>query len=300
MNEGVSKQDLKGNGRLRKPLWLRTPIRVGKNLDDVKKILSRLHLNTVCTAANCPNRMECYGNRTATFLILGDVCTRGCTFCDVPGGKPLPPDQMEPDHLAQAAKELNLAYVVVTSVTRDDLPDGGADYFARVCTLLRQVEGVQAVELLVPDFQGSQEALNRVLESGPDVLNHNIETVPRLYGDVRPGADYRRSLELLSRAAAWSRLETGGSLKTKSGIMLGLGERDDEVVQVLQDLRESACDFLTIGQYLPPSKESYPLERYVSPEEFDRWKEKALALGFSQVASGPLVRSSYHAAEMAG
>jgi lipoyl synthase len=281
------------SGQGRKPEWLRVKIRSGGNVESVKKTLARLNLHTVCTEANCPNRMECFDSKTATFLVLGALCTRGCTFCDVKRGSPLPPDPGEPEAVARAAEELGLRYVVITSVTRDDLPDGGAAHFAGITEALRQVETVEQVELLIPDLQGNMEALKVVLASRPDVLNHNLETVPRLYPAVRPGADYHRSLQLLKRVKSLF-----PQIKTKSGIMVGLGEEEPELLQSLRDLREAGCDLLTIGQYLPPSPEAYPLSRYVSPEEFDHYRDIALELGFTAVASGPLVRSSYHAREM--
>ncbi len=281
------------NDKRRKPEWLRVKIRSGGNLKSVKAILARHRLHTVCTEANCPNRMECFDSRTATFLVLGAVCTRGCTFCDVAGGVPLPPDPQEPAALAAASGELGLRHVVVTSVTRDDLPDGGASHFAAIVHALRAVPSVESIELLIPDLQGSREALQRVMKARPDVLNHNIETVPRLYSTVRPGADYRRSLELLKSVK-----EMDSTVKSKSGVMVGLGETEAELLQTLGDLRDADCDFLTIGQYLPPSAEAYPLDRYVTPEEFERYRKAALELGFLEVASGPLVRSSYHALDM--
>jgi lipoic acid synthetase len=277
----------------RKPEWLRVKIRSGGNMKSVKAILARHRLHTVCTEANCPNRMECFDSRTATFLVLGAVCTRGCTFCDVAGGVPLPPDPGEPAALAAASGELGLRHVVVTSVTRDDLPDGGASHFAAIVHALRAVPTVESIELLIPDLQGLQEALRTVMKARPDVLNHNIETIPRLYAAVRPGADYRRSLELLKSVKSMD-----NTVKSKSGVMVGLGETESELLQTLRDLRDADCDFLTIGQYLPPSAEAYPLDRYVTPEEFERYREAALELGFLEVASGPLVRSSYHALDM--
>lgn len=281
------------NDKSRKPEWLRVKIRSGGNMKSVKAILARHRLHTVCTEANCPNRMECFDSRTATFLVLGAVCTRGCTFCDVAGGVPLPPDPHEPAALAAASGELGLRHVVVTSVTRDDLPDGGASHFAAIVHALRAVPTVESIELLIPDLQGSREALLTVMKARPDVLNHNIETIPRLYSTVRPGADYRRSLELLKSVK-----EMDKTVKSKSGVMVGLGETEEELLKTLGDLREAECDFLTIGQYLPPSAEAYPLDRYVTPEEFERYREAALELGFLEVASGPLVRSSYHALDM--
>jgi lipoic acid synthetase len=244
----------------------------------------------VCDRARCPNRGECFSHHTATFLILGDICTRGCAFCAVKKGKPLSLEADEPQRLARAVAELGLRHVVITSVTRDDLPDGGAAHYARVVAALRQhCPGVR-VELLVPDFAGSREALATVLTSGPDILAHNLETVPRLYPEVRRGADYERSLKVLEQAK-----ELAPKIITKSGLMLGLGEESPEVEAVLRDLRQVACDMLTLGQYLSPSLHHVPVARYVNPDEFASRQRQALSLGFKSVAAGPLVRSSYKA-----
>ncbi len=279
------------------PLWLLAEIRrarVSAHPDQTRRtvsLLSASHLPTVCENARCPNRGECYANGTATFLILGDVCTRNCAFCAVTHGKPpFPPDRDEPHHLAGAVNELGLRHVVITSVTRDDLPDGGARHYAAVITALRRICPSVVVEVLVPDFCGSVESLDAVLAAGPDIMAHNLETVPRLYLLIRRGADYSHSLALLGRA----KREWPG-ITTKSGIMLGLGEEDREVDEVLHDLREAGCDMLTIGQYLAPSLYHAPVRRYLEPSEFVAWQGKATALGFRSVASGPLVRSSYHA-----
>jgi lipoic acid synthetase len=253
-------------------------------------LLAHLSLPTVCDEARCPNRGECFSHHTATFLILGDVCTRGCAFCAVKKGKPLALEADEPQRLAGAVSQLGLRHVVITSVTRDDLPDGGAAHYARAVEALREhCPGVR-VELLVPDFAGSKEALATVMAAQPDILAHNLETVPRLYPLVRRGADYRRSLEVLKQAKAIS-----SRVITKSGLMLGLGEESPEVEEVLQDLRQVACDMLTLGQYLSPSLHHVPVARYLNPEEFDGWRQRALALGFASVAAGALVRSSYKA-----
>ena len=255
-----------------------------------RDLLDRLHLPTVCDRARCPNRGECFSHHTATFLILGDVCTRGCAFCAVTKGKPVPVETDEPQRLARAVAELGLRHVVITSVTRDDLPDGGAAHFARVVEALRQhCPGVR-VELLVPDFRGSREALTTLLSSGPDILAHNLETVPRLYPTARRGADYGRSLKVLEQARRLS-----PKIITKSGLMLGLGEESPEIEAVLRDLRQVACDMLTIGQYLSPSLHHAPVARYLNPDEFASWQRQALDLGFKSVAAGPLVRSSYKA-----
>ena len=277
----------------RKPDWLRIDLNKGRSLNYVKEILSRFSLNTVCEEANCPNRMECFSKKTATFMILGSQCTRNCRFCNVTHGTPQPVDPEEPDKVAKAAAELELKHVVVTSVTRDDLPDGGARHFSRVIKAIKSLSGDTVVEVLIPDFRGSFAALETVVKAKPEVLNHNIETVPRLYPEVRPAAIYERSLELLSRVKS-----IDGSMLTKSGIMVGLGEKEEEVFRVFNDLRSAGCDFLTIGQYLAPSAGHYPVAEYISPEIFKMYKEKALSLGFSFVASAPLVRSSYNAAEM--
>ena len=277
----------------RKPDWLRIDLNKGRSLNYVKEILSSFSLNTVCEEANCPNRMECFSKKTATFMILGSQCTRNCRFCNVTHGTPQPVDPEEPDKVAKAAAELELKHVVVTSVTRDDLPDGGARHFSRVIKAIKSLSSDTVVEVLIPDFRGSFAALETVVKAKPEVLNHNIETVPRLYPEVRPAAIYERSLELLSRVKS-----IDGSMLTKSGIMVGLGEKEEEVFRVFNDLRSAGCDFLTIGQYLAPSTGHYPVAEYISPEIFKMYKEKALSLGFSFVASAPLVRSSYNAAEM--
>ena len=278
------------------PEWLITEVRRAKRgrgaemVSQTRDLLDRLHLPTVCDRARCPNRGECFSHHTATFLILGDVCTRGCAFCAVTKGKPLPLESDEPRRLAQAVAELGLRHVVVTSVTRDDLPDGGAAHYARVVRALRQhCPGVR-VELLVPDFAGSREALAVVLAAQPDIMAHNLETVPRLYPEVRRGADYVRSLKVLEQAKQLS-----PKIITKSGLMLGLGEESAEIEEVLKDLRTVQCDMLTLGQYLSPSLHHVPVARYVRPEEFVSWQRQALDLGFKSVAAGPLVRSSYKA-----
>jgi lipoic acid synthetase len=256
-------------------------------------LIDNLDLHTVCQAAHCPNIAECFGLGTATFLILGDSCTRGCRFCAVKRGQPAPPDVDEPAKLAEAAARLGLHHVVVTSVTRDDLPDGGAGQFASVVRAVRRRLPKAAVEVLVPDFCGSRAALEAVLAAEPDVLNHNLETVPRLYSQVRLGGSYRRSLGVL----AWAKARAP-TMITKSGLILGLGERVSEVMRVLYDLRRARCDLLTLGQYLQPADDSVPVERYVSPAEFARYKEKARALGFRGVEASPLVRSSYRAGSL--
>lgn len=274
----------------RKPEWLKIKTLGGRNRTGVEEMLARLSLHTVCQEADCPNLMECYSRHTATFLIMGPVCTRNCTFCVVDKGVPLLPEPEEPERVALAAAELGLAHVVVTSVTRDDLPDGGAAHFARTIRAIRTKAPVASVEVLIPDFRGNQKALGIVLDAGPDILNHNLETVPRLYPEVRPMADYRRSLDLLAGSLAHS-----PGILTKSGLMLGLGETREEVRAVLRDLRDAGCRLLTLGQYLQPSPDHHPVVAYIHPDAFESYRREALRMGFSYVASGPLVRSSYMA-----
>ncbi|KPK21787.1 MAG: lipoyl synthase [Dehalococcoidia bacterium SG8_51_3] len=256
-------------------------------------LLDGLNLHTICQSALCPNIGKCFTAGTATFLILGDICTRCCTFCAVKKGLPEPVDEAEPKHLLEAVQKLGLSYVVITSVTRDDLPDGGASQFARTVALLRENAADIIVEVLVPDFRGSEEAIRTVVESGPQVINHNVETVPRLYPGVRRGADYARSLELL-----YTVKNLNIKITTKSGLMLGLGESTEEVVEVMHDLREANCNLLTIGQYLQPSAQHHPVSRFVTPEEFAKYEAIGREMGFAEVASSPLVRSSYRAAEL--
>ncbi len=260
-------------------------------LHATKAVLDRFGVHTVCQSARCPNIGECFGARTATFMILGNVCTRSCRFCAVPGGPPAPPEDSEPRRVAEAARQLGLEHVVVTSVTRDDLPDGGASHFARTVAEVRALLPQATVEVLTPDFGGDEEAVRTVCDAAPDVYNHNVETVPRLYSRVRPQADYRRSLDLL--VSVRTRLPTA---VTKSGLMVGLGEVMAEVLGVLSDLRRIECDMLTIGQYLRPSPRHLPVSRYVPPGEFEFCQRAAEQMGFRYVASGPFVRSSYHAA----
>lgn len=274
------------------PPWIRAKALTQQTKTRMVGLLGSL--NTVCQSAHCPNIGECFESGTATFLILGNRCTRNCTFCAVPSGPPFPPDDGEAERVAAAAEELGLSYVVVTSVTRDDLPDGGARQFAETIEAIRRRLPQSRVEVLIPDFQGSKAALKTVLDACPDVLNHNLETVPRLYPSVRPQADYVRSLELIARATQFA-----PHVLTKSGLMLGLGETHEEVLDVLRDLRRVNCQILTLGQYLRPSPGHIEVARYVAPEEFARLKEEALHLGFGHVESGPLVRSSYHAESQA-
>jgi lipoic acid synthetase len=286
-------EDKEKRKRLAKPPWLRRRIPSGSTYQDVQRLLKDTSLHTVCREACCPNLGECYSRGTATFLILGDRCTRNCRFCAVSHGVPLPPDPDEPARVAEAVEKLGLRYVVITSVTRDDLPDGGAGIFSQTIRMIRRRTPASMVEVLIPDFQGNREALKTVLEGRPDVLNHNVETVPRLYPTVRPGAVYRRSMELLRQAR-----NLNLSIPTKSGFMLGLGETSEEVRQVLRDLLDAGCRILTLGQYLQPSQDHLPVERFIRPEEFEEWKQTGLAMGFAGVASGPFVRSSYHAHEL--
>jgi len=278
--------------RQRFPPWLKKRIPPPGSLERVRGLLGELNLATVCQSARCPNLCECFARGTATFMILGDRCTRDCGFCAVAHGDPAPPDPAEPGRVAEAAARLGLSHVVVTSVTRDDLPDGGAEQFR--CTILSLRERSNCtIEVLTPDFRGEANALAAVLSAQPDVFNHNVETVARLYPTVRPGADYRRSLDLLARAK-----ETSATLITKSGFMVGLGERPEEVTTLLRELRSAGCDCVTIGQYLRPTPSHLPVERFVPPAEFAEYEAAAHALGFRYVASGPFVRSSYHAGDV--
>lgn len=279
-------------GRL--PAWLKRPLPRGNGNAFTRTLLDDLRLETVCENARCPNRPECWSRRTATFMILGNVCTRPCGFCSVPKGEPLHVEDDEPDRVAEAAVRLGLKHVVITSVTRDDLPDGGADHFARCVVAVRTRLPGAAVEVLTPDFLGDPAAIDRVIEAGPEVFNHNIETVPRLYRVARGRAEYGRSLRLLDRVK-----QRAPQVVTKAGLMLGVGETVDELLDVLADLRAIRCDVLTLGQYLAPTlKQSIPVARYVPPEEFDALAALARRMGFRQVAAGPFVRSSYHADDM--
>jgi len=276
-----------------RPSWLRVRFFGGPNYQELKSILRTLELHTVCESARCPNMGECWEHRTATFMILGNICTRACGFCAVPSGKPVgPPDEAEPERVAEAVQRMGLRYAVVTSVNRDDQPDGGAAIFARTITeIRRQVPGCR-VEVLIPDFRGDWQALETVMKAQPDVLNHNMETVPRLYRQVRKGAAYERSLELLRRAR-----ELAPETPTKTGMMLGLGETTDEVLQAMEDIAAQRASILTLGQYLQPTAEHLPIERYVHPDEFAEFKRLGEQMGFQHVEAGPLVRSSYHAFE---
>jgi lipoic acid synthetase len=285
----ISQQD-PGVSEQRKPRWLRARAPGGESYFRTRRVLTELRLTTVCQEALCPNIGECWAHSTATFMLMGESCTRSCGFCAVKHGAAQRLDPLEPERVAAAAERLGLAHVVVTSVNRDDLPDGGASHFAATARAIKTRAPGCAVELLIPDFQGDEGALRIVVESPVDVLDHNTETVPRLYPSVRPGSKYARSLDLLSRAKRMR-----GDLLVKSGVMAGLGETDDELLAVFADLRAAGCDILTVGQYLRPTKEHLPVRRFVSPPEFAHLRERALAMGFHHVEAGPLVRSSYHA-----
>ncbi|MCK9189846.1 lipoyl synthase [Acidithiobacillus sp.] len=274
-----------------KPQWLRVRSPLSPEVDRLKKILRAADLHTVCEEASCPNLGECFGGGTATFMILGDVCTRRCPFCDVTHGRPQAPDPLEPVHLAQTVANMGLRFVVITSVDRDDLRDGGAHHFAQVISALREHCPELHIEILVPDFRGRvNKALATLQETPPDVFNHNLETIPRLYLQARPGADYHHSLQLLAAFKAQH-----PHVPTKSGLMLGLGEELDEIRAVMRDLRQAGCELLTLGQYLAPSRHHLPVARFILPEEFRQLQQDGMAMGFRHVASGPLVRSSYHA-----
>jgi len=276
-----------------KPRWLKKRLPTGPEYEKVRELVGKDRLHTVCQEAKCPNMWECFSQQTATFLIMGSRCTRNCRFCSVAQGPVEPPDPAEPDRVASAARQMGLSYVVITSVTRDDLADGGAAFFAETIAAVHRRIPSARVEVLIPDFQGNAAALQAVLAARPDVLNHNIETVPRLYTLVRPQARYQRSLQLLSRVQKYT-----PGLPIKSGLMLGLGESSDEIRSTLKDLIDAGCRILTLGQYLQPSKAHLPVKRFVSPEEFEQWRQLAIEIGFSEVASGPFVRSSYHAKEL--
>ena len=281
-----------------KPDWLRIRLGDPTNQNHLLKLIEGLKLHTVCQEARCPNIFECWANRTATFMLAGDICTRHCGFCAVGKGEPGQLDSEEPRHVAEAVRYLNLAHTVITSVNRDDLPDGGAAHWAETIREVRRVNPECKVEVLIPDFNGDEAALNAVLDARPDVLNHNTETIARLYRRVRPDADYQQSMTLLRRAADRRDREQPEML-TKSGIMVGLGEQFDEVVELMKDLRAVSCNIMTIGQYLQPHARRLPVERYVTPEEFRSWHDIGMEMGFHHVQSSPLTRSSYHAREQA-
>ncbi|HWZ53526.1 MAG TPA: lipoyl synthase [Candidatus Acidoferrales bacterium] len=276
-----------------RPPWLRVKFFGGPNYQELKRIMRTLDLHTVCESARCPNMGECWEHRTATFMILGNICTRACGFCAVPSGKPLgPPEEDEPERVAEAVERMGLRYAVVTSVNRDDQPDGGASIFARTIARIRERVPGCRVEVLIPDFRGDWNALEKVMAARPDVLNHNMETVPRLYRRVRKGAEYERSLELLRRAG-----EMSPGISTKTGMMLGLGETRDEVVSAMEEIAAQGTHILTLGQYLQPTPEHLPIERFLHPDEFAEFKRLGEPMGFKHVEAGPLVRSSYHAFE---
>jgi len=276
----------------KKPNWIRTKIVDTKNYFKTKEIINKKKLHTVCEEASCPNISECWSNKHATFMIMGDTCTRACSFCNVKTGKPTFLDSSEPNKIAIATKELNLKHVVITSVDRDDLEDGGADHFSKVIKETRKLNKNTTIEVLTPDFLRKGDSYKKIVDANPDVFNHNIETVPSLYRKVRPGSRYFASLDLLKSVKKINK-----KIFTKSGIMMGLGETKDEVLQVMDDLLSANVDFLTVGQYLQPTKKHYPLYRYVHPNEFQKLKELAISKGFLIVASSPLTRSSYHADE---
>jgi lipoic acid synthetase len=278
---------------VQKPEWLRRRLPTGPEFEKVRGMIQKDRLHTVCQEAKCPNIWECYSRQTATFLILGSRCTRSCRFCSVDTGPLSPPDPDEPERVAEVARRMGLKYVVVTSVTRDDVADGGAAIFARTIREIRRNIHDVRLEVLIPDFQGNTHALQTVVDARPDIVNHNIETVPRLYGRVRPEADYRRSLNLLGQVH-----RCDSAIPTKSGLMLGLGETPGEIKHTLKDLVKENCRILTLGQYLQPTKKHLAVERFIPPEEFDEWRATALAMGFKEVASGPFVRSSYHAKDL--
>lgn len=277
------------DARRRLPEWFKVRLRQGPDYHDIRQIVTRLGLHTICEEARCPNIWECWNSRTATFLILGDICTRRCRYCAVATGRPDAVDPEEPLRVAQAVRAMRLSHAVITSVNRDELDDGGASVFAETIRQIRRLTPSCTVEVLIPDFEGNETALRAVAAERPDILNHNIETVERLFPTIRPQGKYRRSLELLERAKRMG-------MTTKSGLIVGMGETADEVRQVMRDLRSAGCDILTVGQYLQPTKAHLSVARFYHPDEFARFKTEGFALGFRHVEAGPLVRSSYHAA----
>lgn len=288
MTRRHSPEDLAG-----KPVWLKQRLPSGSAHEKVGAMISKAKIHTVCEKAQCPNIWECFSRKTATFMIMGDHCTRNCGFCAVAHGPNRFPDPEEPVRIAGMVQNLNLDYVVITSVTRDDLPDGGASFFVRTVKEIRQKVPHALIELLIPDFKGNKDSLKRIIEVRPDVLNHNIETIPRLYTMIRPEAIYQRSLDLLRRVVTFD-----STIITKSGLMLGLGEQPEEILNALKDLLDAGCQLVTMGQYLQPTKAHLPVERYIPPEEFDNWRKIALEMGFVEVASGPFIRSSYNAKKL--
>lgn len=287
--ELIPASELTRSGR-RLPDWFKVRLTTGPDYLDVRRIVDRLGLHTICEEARCPNRWECWNHRTATFLILGDICTRRCHYCSVNTGRPLPIDQDEPRRVAEAVLAMRLRHAVITSVNRDELPDGGAAIFAETIRLIRRLTPTCTIEVLIPDFEGSETALKTVLDERPDILNHNIETVRRLFPTIRPQGKYDRSLHLLDRAQRWG-------ARTKSGVIAGMGETPDEIREVMRDLQSVRCEILTIGQYLQPSTQHLPVAHFYHPTTFAAFKDEGYAMGFRHVESGPLVRSSYHAAE---
>ncbi|MCH7783350.1 lipoyl synthase [candidate division KSB1 bacterium] len=274
----------------RRPDWLKVKFSASEEYREVRKLVSQNALHTVCESARCPNIGECWGQRTATFMILGDICTRSCGFCAITTGRPIGLDRLEPQRVANAVKKLDLRHAVITSVNRDELKDGGSSIFAATILAIRKTVPNCRIEVLIPDFKGCKKSLKTVLDAKPDILNHNTETISRLYRIVRPQAHYRQSLEVIKYSKKFGAI-------TKSGIMVGIGERFEEVLQVISDLKEADCDIMTIGQYLQPTRRHLPVDRYVTPEEFKKYKDFGMQLGFRHVESGPLVRSSYHAAD---
>lgn len=274
----------------RKPEWLKIKYQDPQHINKVERLLKSLSLHTVCQEATCPNRMECFNKGTATFMILGSICTRNCKFCDVEQGRPTPVDPQEPDNLGKAVAELKLRHVVITTVTRDDLKDGGADQFVQCIQKVREYSKGTSIEVLISDLRGNEEALSLIVAAAPEIINHNIETVPSLYKRVQPMADYQQSLEVLANVK-----KMNPKILTKSGIMVGLGETEAEVIRVFADLREVGCDLLTVGQYLQPSKDHLPVAEYIHPDLFKDYEKVAYEMGFKHVASGPFVRSSYNA-----
>jgi len=278
----------------RKPEWLRMKRRGGDDFNDIRRLLRSASLSTVCESANCPNRAECFSSGTATFLLMGEVCTRHCTFCNIPGGRVLALDPGEPRRVGETVAALGLKFAVVTSVNRDDLPDGGAAHFAATIRSIKRLNPDGGIEVLIPDFLGNPLDLETILNARPEVLNHNLETVPRLYRVLRPQANYRRSLQLLRRTRQW--VDAGNwDMKVKTGIMLGVGETREEVIDLMRDAADHGTQILTIGQYLQPTQKHHPVTRYVEPKEFDELGEIGMEMGIDWVESGPLVRSSYHA-----
>lgn len=279
---------------MKRPDWLVLPSPNPNDMNRIQGLLDKGHLHSVCESAQCPNIGECFAGKTCTFMILGDICTRNCTFCAVTHGHPFKPDPQEPDMVALTAKKLGLKHVVVTSVSRDDLADGGAGHFAATIRAIKHENPGTTVEVLIPDFQGQDASLQQVISAAPHVINHNLETVPQIYSSVRPGANYKQSLQLLERVSSAC---TEQPITTKSGLMLGLGEFQEEVIETMKDLLQAGCSILTMGQYLQPSPQHHPVIEYIHPETFDHLAKIGHELGFKQIVAGPLVRSSYHAAE---